>query len=173
MVSDAQGVKAEIATRVNEKMSEVSNQYHRLVGTLRLEGYSVAFLSRVAISLHQPIRLKPEVGTCRRSFALQLWFRAAVQHVFASDFESTSTDRNPVSLFTGLLIQDWFCIQCFTEPSAFLISCSCYFLSSLTLCLTCLHALGTSATPVNPCPSPFHMLTTQLPPTVHTHHCVV
>ena len=38
MVSDAQGVKAEIATRVNETMSEVSNQYHRLVGILMLEG---------------------------------------------------------------------------------------------------------------------------------------
>ena len=38
MVSDAQGVEADIATRVNEKMSEVSNQHHRLVGTTILEG---------------------------------------------------------------------------------------------------------------------------------------
>ena len=38
MVSDAQGVKAEIATSVKEKMSEVSNQYHRIVDTSMLEG---------------------------------------------------------------------------------------------------------------------------------------
>ena len=38
-------VKAQIATRVNEKMSAVSNQYHRLVGTTMLEGSTPLLLS--------------------------------------------------------------------------------------------------------------------------------
>ena len=47
VVSDAQGVKAEIAFRVNEKMSEVSNHYHRLAGFQCCgRQYSVAILSR-------------------------------------------------------------------------------------------------------------------------------
>ena len=45
MVSDAQGVKAEIARTANEKMSELSNQYHRLVGTTVLEGCTLLLFS--------------------------------------------------------------------------------------------------------------------------------
>ena len=43
------------------------------------------------------------MGTCRQSLALQLWFGAAVEHDFAAEFESISTDRNPVLFLTGLL----------------------------------------------------------------------
>ena len=63
MVSDAQGVKAEIATRVNEKMSEVSNQYHRLVGTSMLEGSTpLLFSPELPSHCTSPLDLSPRWG---------------------------------------------------------------------------------------------------------------
>ena len=60
MVSDAQGVKAEIAMRVNEKMSEVSNHCHCLA-RFQCCGrqYSVAILSRVDCMQRTKVPWKP------------------------------------------------------------------------------------------------------------------
>ena len=63
MVSDAQGVKAEIATTANEKMSEVSNQYHRLVGTTMLEGSTLLLFSpELPSHCTSPLDLSPRWG---------------------------------------------------------------------------------------------------------------
>ena len=63
MVSDAQGVKSEIPTRVNEKMSEVSNQYHRLVGTTMLEGSTpLLFTPKLPSQCASPLDLSPRWG---------------------------------------------------------------------------------------------------------------
>ena len=86
-------VKAEIATRVNERMSEVSNQYHRLVGTTMLEGSTpLLFSPELPSNCTSPLDLG--LRTCPQFLALQLWFGPAVEHDFAADFESMSTDRN-------------------------------------------------------------------------------
>ena len=176
MVSDAQGVKAEITKRVNEKKSEVSNQYHRLVGTKMLERSTpLLFSPELPSHCTSPLDLSPRWGpvdspllsSCGLAQQLNMILR-----LISSPFAPTAIvccSSVGCSWGSRLVSHSAF----YSASPVHQFTCSCSYLSSLTLCLTCLHALGSSATPVNACPSSFHMLTTQMPPIVHTHHCVV
>ena len=170
-------VKAGIATRENAKISEVSNQYRRLVGTTMLQGstpllFSPDLPSHCTSPSDSGLRWGPVNSPLLSSCGLVQQFNMILRLISSPLPATTMSCVLPHWAAQGFKTGVAFSVL-LGQRSSSPITCSCSYLSSLTLCSTCLHTLGYSTTPMNFCPSPFHMLTAQMPPIVHTGHCVV
>ena len=113
-------VKAEIATRVNEKMSEVSNQCHQLVGTAMLEGSTpLLFSPELPSHCTSPLDLNPRRGpvdipllsSCCLAQQLNM-----ILPLISSPFLPTAISC-VVPHWAAHGVQDWCRIQRFTGPA--------------------------------------------------------